>query len=259
MRAPRLTPRDRRAVLIGAAVLVPGLLWSLVASPYLSAVADANERLAAERGLLRRELELLASASEYPKAFDAGAERLLKAAPRLMGGEDDGSASAAMAGYVRRLARMGGANLTRVEPAAAFDAGGGVRALPVAVTGETDLEGLLTFLQLIESGPKLVHVQELRLEAAGGPAPMAAYAAPTPFYTPGNAQPEVITFRFTATAFTLASSKGAAAADPAAVEGDSAGSGSTATEGTGSASTESAGSTEGADASELREAEGRAP
>lgn len=216
MRMPALGPRDRRAILIGAAVLAPAFAWTFAAAPYLSAVADARDRLELERRLLRGELELLASASAYPKAFDAGAERLLAAAPRLMAGDDEGAAAAALAGYVRRLARMGTANLTRVEPAPSYDAGGGVRALPAGVTGETDLEGLLTFLQLIESGPKLVHVQELRLEAASAPAGGGeAYGGAAAFYTPAAAPPEVITFRFTAVAFTLA-----APADGAAVDVD---------------------------------------
>ena len=216
MRMPALGPRDRRAILIGAAVLVPAFAWTFAAAPYLAAVADARDRLALERRLLRGELELLASASAYPQAFDAGAERLLAAAPRLMAGDDEGAAAAALAGYVRRLAQMGTANLTRVEPAASYDAGGGVRALPVGVTGETDLEGLLTFLQVLESGPKLVDVQELRLEASSGSsAGGTPYGGAPAFYTPAAAPPEVITFRFTAVAFTLA-----APADSAAGEVD---------------------------------------
>jgi hypothetical protein len=104
---------------------------------------------------------------------------------------------------------MGGAHVTRVEPAASRDAGGGITALPVAVIGESDLEGLLTFLHMLETGPKLVNVDELKIESANGGAPVAAGAAyaATPFYTPSGApggQPEVISFRFTATGFTLA-------------------------------------------------------
>jgi hypothetical protein len=218
-------PRDLRAIRIGGAVLAPALAWTLAVSPYLTATADARDRLAAERGLLRRELQLLASASSYPKAFDRGAERLMAAAPRLMGGDDEGAAAAALAGYLRRMANVGGANLTRVEPAASEDAGGGVRALPVAVTGETDLEGLMTFLQALESGPKLVHVRELRLEASGASAPAtppgAVYSAYTAAAT--GQQPEVITFRFTATAFTLAVPPDTTSSAPVVVEVDQPG------------------------------------
>ena len=211
MKRPALSPRDRRAVTWGAAVLVPALAWTLVVSPYFAALGKAKETLEQDRALLRREMELLSEAADYRRAFDDGAEKLLAAAPRLMGGDDDGAASAAVAGYLRRLARMGGAHVTRVEPGPSRDAGGGVTALPVGVSGESDLEGLLTFLQMLEAGPKLVDVSELRIESSGPLGGAMAGANPTytgqPFYTPGGTpaeQPEVITFRFTATGFTLA-------------------------------------------------------
>ncbi|HEU4556781.1 MAG TPA: type II secretion system protein GspM [Longimicrobium sp.] len=221
MKRPALTPRDRRAITWAGAVLAPALAWALVVSPYLGALGEAKDRLEQDRALLRREMELLAESSDYRRAFDDGAEKLLAAAPRLMGGEDDGAASAAVAGYLRRLARMGGAHVTRVEPGPSRDAGGGVTALPVGVSGESDLEGLLTFLQMLEAGPKLVDVADLRIEAAGssaaGAAPAMAYGGQA-FYTPGGtpaAPAEVITFRFTATGFTLTQSakQGSAEAD----------------------------------------------
>lgn len=204
MKLPPPGSRDRRALIVGACVLLPALLWVLVAGPYLDALADARDQLAVERGALRRETQLLKSGSRYPASFDSGAARLLRAAPRLVGGGDTRAATATLAGYVRRLSNLGGANLTRVEPGAAFDAGGGVRGLPVGVAGEGDLEGLMTLLLLLETGPKLVHVRDLHLEAANAPTPMGAAYMATPVYAQGSAAPEVISFRFTATAFTLA-------------------------------------------------------
>jgi hypothetical protein len=215
MRIPAMGPRDLRAIRIGAGLLAPALAWSLAISPWLAAEADARDRLATERGLLRRELQLLASASSYPRAFDAGAATLLAAAPRLMSGGDEGAASAALAGYLRRMAGAAGANLTRVEPAPSTEAGGGVRALPIAVTGESDLEGLLTLLRALESGPKLLSIRDLHLEAAATP---SQGSSATPVYTAFTAaatqQAEVITFRFTATAFTLAAPPDSASASP---------------------------------------------
>ncbi|HYH83185.1 MAG TPA: type II secretion system protein GspM [Longimicrobium sp.] len=202
-----LSPRDRRAVLLGAALLLPALLWTLVASPWLDALHSRRARLDEARRLLGRELELLAQARGFPRVFDQGARRLLAEAPRLMGGDDDAAAGAAVAGYVRRLARMGGANVTRVEPAPVHDAGGDVTALPVAVTGEADLEGLMSFLQLLETGPKLVRVDQLKIEAQDGPATAGAAYSPTPFFVAPGGGSEVIRFTFTATGYTLATGR----------------------------------------------------
>jgi hypothetical protein len=227
MKRPNLSRRDRRAVTVGAALLGPALFWTLAVSPYLDALGEASERLAGERSLLRREQELVASAREYPGAFDAGAERLLKAAPRLMGGENDGAASAAVAGYVRRLSGIASAHLTRVEPGPSRAGGGGITALPVEITGESDLEGLLSLLQMLETGPKLVDVEDLRLEASDAPGVGGAAYATTPFFTPtGGAQPEVINFRFTVTGFTLAApeARGPPRAAPTQTQGSREGS-----------------------------------
>jgi hypothetical protein len=185
--APRLNARDRRAVVIGAMILAPGLAWAFGVRPYLDAVSETGDRVKTERALLERELALVASARRHPEEFRAGAERLLSEAPRLIGGGDDGAAAAALAGYLRRLAGMGGASLRSVEPATTRDAGAGLTALPVVVSGEADLQEVLTFLRLLETGPKLVQVRELRLEA------MSREASAPP-----------ISFRFVATGFTLA-------------------------------------------------------
>jgi hypothetical protein len=207
MRSIRITPRDRRTIAIGLGVLVPTLLWTLAIAPYLHALSASRAKLADERMLLRRELELLAQAKSFPVAFSDGARKLLAVAPRLTGGSDDAAAGAAVAGYVRSLAQMGGANVTRVDPAPVRDAGGGITALPVAVTGEADLEGLMTFLQMLENGPKLVRVDELKIEADDGPISAGASYSPTPFFVAPGGGSETIRFAFTATGYALATGK----------------------------------------------------
>jgi hypothetical protein len=207
LNAPRLNARDRRAVAIGAMILAPGLAWAFGVRPFLDAVSETGERVRTERALLERELALVASARHHPEEFRAGAERLLGEAPRLIGGSDDGAAAAALAGYLRRLAGMGGASLRSVEPATTRDAGAGITALPVVVSGEADLQEVLTFLRLLETGPKLVQVRELRLESTSRGAPAAGASYATSAFLPATPAPEgpaSISFRFVATGFTLA-------------------------------------------------------
>jgi len=204
---PRITPRDLKTIRLGAAILVPALLWAFALAPYLQALQSRQARLADERRLLARELELLAQAKGFRGAFDRGARGLLAVAPRLTGGDDDAAAGAAVAGYVRRLAQMGGANVTRVDPGPAREAGGGLAALPVAVTGEADLEGLMTFLQMLETGPKLVRVDQLKIEAQDGPVVAGAAYSPTPFFVAPGGGSEVIRFTFTATGYGLATGR----------------------------------------------------
>lgn len=191
MKLPTLSNRDRRALLLGGLVLGPALLWVLVAAPYLRAVTYASEKLIAERELLRREVELLATADEYPAALEAGAERLLEVATRLVGGENPAVASAAHAQYLQTVARDSRVLITRMEPITAEEAGTGVVALPLRVQGETDLEGLMMLLHSLEAGSKLVSVENLRIQGL-----RTAAAA-------GSADAEVLTFEFTSSGFML--------------------------------------------------------
>jgi len=207
---PNLSPRDRRAVVIGALLLVPAMAWSQGVLPYLRAVREAQGELRREGGLLQRELQVLAGASRYPAEFGAGADRLLAEVPRLIGGGDDGAASAALAGYVRGVAQAARVQLSRVEPASSADAGAGVTSLPLEVSGEGDIEGIMTLLHLLETGPKLVHVTGMTLET-GEPPTSASSSAPDPSQAnflsgvmSAPAVPETIGFRLRITGFTLA-------------------------------------------------------
>lgn len=206
MRIPTLSPRDRRAVLLGALLVVPATAWSQGVLPYIRAVREARAELRSERGLLQRELQVLAGANRYPAEFSAGADRLLAEVPRLIGGDDDGAASAALAGYVRGVAQAARVQLTRVEPASSADAGAGITALPLEVSGEGDLEGVMTMLHLLETGPKLVHVTGMTLETSETPASAAPTDYMTGVATPAApaAVPETIGFRLRITGFTLA-------------------------------------------------------
>lgn len=212
MRMPNLSARDRRAVVMGAMLLAPAVAWSQGVMPYLRAVRQAQGELRRERGLLERELRVLAGSGRYPAEFGAGAERLLAEVPRLIGGGDDGAASAALAGYVRGVAQAARVQLSRVEPASSGDAGGGVTSLPLEVSGEGDIEGVMTLLHLLETGPKLVHVTGMTLETGEPAASAAGLSPPDPSQssflsgvmpTP-VAVPETIGFRLRITGFTLA-------------------------------------------------------
>lgn len=191
MRMPALSARDRRALLLGSLLLIPGLFWILAARPYMRSLDDVSERLTAERDLLARESGVLAVADRYPGEIEGGAERLLEAASRLFGGASSGVASAHLARYLQEMAQGGPALLTRLEPVAEEPAGKGLLALPLHVRGETDLEGLLTLLHSLESGPKLVRVDDLKIRGVRNA------------QSPGSDEAEVLSFEFKATGYML--------------------------------------------------------
>jgi hypothetical protein len=184
-----LSARDRRALAIAGVGAILMLGWTLALAPYLEAVGHARDRLDAERELLAREQQLLSEAGAYPALWEAGAGRLLELAPRLFGGESDGAAGAALAGYLQGAARAERVYIHQVEPLPTADTGGGITALTVRLRGESDLEGILGFLDALEAGPKLIRIAQLQIDRA---APRAA-----------NNNVRVLTFHLTATGYTL--------------------------------------------------------
>jgi type II secretory pathway component PulM len=184
-----LSARDRRALALGALGAVVMLVWSLGVAPWLEAVAHTRERLESARDLLAREQQLLAEARGYPALWELGAARLLEVAPTLFAAGNDGAAGAALAGYLQTLAKQERVFVLQVEPLPTEDAGGGLTALTVRLRAESDLEGVLRFLDVVEAGPRLVRVRQLQIER--------------PTSRSGRSQPGALTVLLTATGYTL--------------------------------------------------------
>lgn len=204
MKRPALSPRDRRAATLGGVVVAGALLVRVVLLPYSRAVEDARAAMLRERELFARERALVAEARAFPREFGALGERFLAGVPRLLPGGTAATAHAALARRVDRLAAESPALLTRLEPLPPRARQDGYVELPLQVEGESDLEGLLALLAALETGPTLVHLEDLAMERKGrtGPGERAGEA-------------ESLAFRFTAVGFGLETPPGEPAAGEA--------------------------------------------
>ncbi len=165
----RLGANDRRAVLIGAMILGPAVALKLVLLPLVRNWSDLRADIASERSLLAREEQLLAEADRWPARFTADGARLLAAAPRLYDGADQVAGAGALAGYLAQRATVRRVFLQQTELRPTEKAGEGVSALGVELRGSTDLEGLLRFVQDLESGKPLVRVERIHIEKGERP------------------------------------------------------------------------------------------
>src|SRR5690606_26661563 len=160
--------RDRRAVIIGLAVLLPALLWMAVVRPYMASRAELNERIAAERALLEREEALVAAAPELPVLVEQATERAQQSSQRLVRAANMPLAEAEVTRYLENVAQLSRVLLQEVRsvdpPRGEEDEDDYVRPLRLALRAESDLEGVLTFLQRVETSPLLLHVAELSIE-----------------------------------------------------------------------------------------------
>ena len=161
-----LSERDRRAVLIGAVVLLPGLVLIWGVRPYRTAVSDVGDQLATERATLVRERAAVATARQNPKLQYTADSAMRTMRPRLFEGTDDVMASAELASYVGDVARRSRVWLQDAGTRAATPAAEGVRTLRVEIRAESDLLGAMLFLQALERGNKLVRVDRLDISRA---------------------------------------------------------------------------------------------
>lgn len=164
----RLSARDRRAVRWGVLVLAPGLLWVYAVSPFLGAVEERRSQLEARTTQLEAERDLLAAREVYPERVRQAAERLQEAAPALLDSRSRGVATAELTQFVEDRAASARVRLVATEPGAARRVDRRLLAVPMTVEGESDLEGVLTFLDALENGPKLLTVEDLRLRRRSG-------------------------------------------------------------------------------------------
>jgi len=156
-----MTSRDRRAIVLGATILAPAFLYIWGVRPYFAALSDARQRVAVERDALARERAAVSAAHRNPRLQLIADSAMRATAPRLFEGRDDVMASAELASYLGDVARKHHVWLQDASTRTATMADGGVRTLHVDIRAESDLRGILDFLQALEGGGKLVRVDRL--------------------------------------------------------------------------------------------------
>ncbi len=185
-----LGARDRRALLIGAAVLLPALLYVWGIRPFHAALGDARGLLAAERLTLSRERAAVRAAAENPGLQQLADSLVRTASSRLFTGRDDVIATAELVSHLGTVARVHDVWLQNATTRPSSVSEAGVRTLHVALRAESDIEGLLRFLRALESGNKLIVVERLDVSVASnafgesGVEPLAISATITGFALP---------------------------------------------------------------------------
>lgn len=181
-----LSARDRRALVLGAWIVVPALFLALVIRPAMAQLNEVRDSLAAERLLLARERAALAHA----RTTRDGEERTRPVTDQLFSGRDDVIATAALASYVGTIAE---AQDVWVQSATTLDAArdaSGVRHLRVAVRAEGDIAGVVRLLDALERGRYLVRVDDLDIASTpternrDGAEPLIVRATVTGFAAP---------------------------------------------------------------------------
>ena len=161
MKLGNMTSRDRRAITLGAAILVPSLFFVFGVKPYVAALSDAKQQLFVERETLARERAAIDAAQRNPQLRQKADSAMRVVGPRLFQGRDDVMASADLASYLGDIARANRVWLQDAATRPSVQAPGGVRALHVEIRAESDLRGILSMLHSLETGGKMIRIDRL--------------------------------------------------------------------------------------------------
>ena len=100
-----MSAKDRRAIILGAVVVLPALVFIYGVRPYQAAMAATRDELETARLALSREKAVVAARPTAPGGQQSADSALTMVEPRLFEGRDDAIASAQLAAYLGSVAR----------------------------------------------------------------------------------------------------------------------------------------------------------
>jgi hypothetical protein len=155
-----MSASDRRALFRGIAVLLPALAYIWGVKPLRASLDETRQQVFEQRQLLANEMAAVAAAKRNPAAQRIADSAMRAMTPRLFEGRDDAMATAELLSHLNDVAQRSNVLLVSAStrPTTVTN---GVRALRVEVRAESDLTGVLAFLQSLEGGEKLLRVDRL--------------------------------------------------------------------------------------------------
>ena len=168
MRLPELSAKDRRAIALGAVLLVPSLFYIWGIKPYRAGISEMRDQLETAREALSREKAAVVATRTNPNAQRAADSALDKVTTRLFVGRDDAIASSELASYLGDIARRSRVLMQDAGTRPSSISPEGIRTLRVEIRAESDIQGIVKFLQSLEGGTKLVRVDRLEISRTPG-------------------------------------------------------------------------------------------
>ncbi len=160
-----MTPRDRRALVVGG-IAIAGAVLGLRVVPW------AVRRLTAAHAVLRERATLLARTGEemasLPRLRDSAnvlSQALLRLAPQVLSGSTPAEAGADLSGRMNLAASRAPAKVERLDPLPDSSGDGRLGRVRVHAEIETDIRGLIALMRAIDTGDEVLNLDELRVEA----------------------------------------------------------------------------------------------
>jgi hypothetical protein len=171
----QLTPRDQRALLIGAGAIVLLLALGRGLPAWLRWRAAARAAAGEALANASRADATLTRFAESLDSLETRSARLRLAGEGLLVGDTPSEASSKLAALVAELARIAVIRLDAVESRPVTDSPGVLQRVTMDVQATADITGLTRFLASFEAGPTMLAVRRLavRPRRVDGPADQA--------------------------------------------------------------------------------------
>ena len=160
-----MTPRDRRALLVGG-IAIAGAVLGLRVLPW------AVRRVSAAHAVLRERATLLARTRDemasLPKLRDSAtvlSQALLALAPQVLSGSTPAEAGADLSGRMNLAASCAPAKVARLDPLPDSSGVGRLGRVRVHAALETDVRGLIALIRAIDGGDEVLKLDELHVES----------------------------------------------------------------------------------------------
>ena len=161
-----MTAHDRRALLIGGAVVLAAILLLRVLPWTVRSALAAEMGLRQRAALLARAHADLAEAGGLRDSAVALGQALVGLAPKILSGNSPAEAVADLSGRVNLAASRNQAKLERVDPLTDSTVAGRLHRVALRAAFECDIRGLVGILQALTFGKAALTVRELRVTAA---------------------------------------------------------------------------------------------
>lgn len=168
-----MTPRDRRAVLTGAAAIAVAVVALRLAPLASGQLRGARDDLDARAGLLARMRADLRDTARLQDSAEVVRHRMAGLAGRLLSPDSQAEAATALGALVSMAAERQRVRVSRTEAIADSAYAGLARRVSLRATLESDTAGLLGLLRALAGGPAVLTVGDLRV-AADAPAAQGA-------------------------------------------------------------------------------------
>jgi hypothetical protein len=159
-----MTPRDRRALRLGAVVVVTLVAATRVGPASARAVIGYRDSVQERAHALARTAALVAATPAMRDSLRDALSGVVGLAPQLVAGQTRADAGATLASLVSAMATSGALRLARVE-SLTDSPNGQPREVWVRAELEGDVRGVVRFLRRVESGEPLLTVREFALTA----------------------------------------------------------------------------------------------